>query len=147
MTSKRINKLICKMGSLFVLLAFATAACLPTLSAQELSGTKGGLQGVVTDSSGAVVPGASVTIKGSSDTRSITTNGAGHWEALDLTPGLYTISVEREGFSKTEAKAIEAQINRVEGVNLVLQAGAVAQTVQVDATTTTHRHRIYSAGV
>jgi Carboxypeptidase regulatory-like domain len=137
-TSKRINKLICKMGSLFVLLAFATAACLPThLSAQELSGTKGGLQGIVTDSSGAVVPGATVTVKGSSDTRSLTTNGAGHWEALDLTPGLYSVSVEREGFSKTETKAIEAQINRVEGVNLVLQAGAVAQTVQVDATTTT----------
>jgi hypothetical protein len=126
------------MGSLFVLLAFATAACLPThLSAQELSGTKGGLQGIVTDSSGAVVPGATVTIKGNSDTRSLTTNGAGHWEALDLTPGLYSVTVEREGFSKTEAKAIEAQINRVSGVNLVLQAGAVAQTVQVDATTTT----------
>jgi hypothetical protein len=136
-TSKRINKLICKMGSLFVLLAFATAACLPTLSAQELSGTKGGLQGIVTDSSGAVVPGAMVTVKGNSDTRSLTTNGAGHWEALDLTPGLYTVTVEREGFSKTEAKAIEAQINRVEGVNLVLQTGAVAQTVQVDATATT----------
>src|SRR5580698_2481365 len=126
------------MGSLFVLLAFATAACMHTrLSAQELSGTKGGLQGIVTDSSGAVVPGATVTVKGNSDTRSLTTNGAGHWEALDLTPGLYTVTVEREGFSKTEAKAIEAQINRVEGVNLVLQTGAVAQTVQVDATATT----------
>ncbi len=138
MTSSRINKLISKMGSLLVVLTFATAACLPTrLSAQELSGTKGGLQGVVTDSSGAVVPGATVTVTGNSDKRSITTNGAGHWEALDLTPGLYTVGVEREGFSKTEAKAIEAQINRVSGVNLVLQAGAVAQTVQVDATTTT----------
>ncbi len=109
MTSTRINKLICKMGSLFVLLAFAMAACLPTLSAQELSGTKGGLQGIVTDSSGAVVPGATVTVTGSSDSRTLTTNGAGHWEALDLTPGPYTVTVEREGFSKTVAKAIEAR--------------------------------------
>ncbi len=54
-----------------------------------------------------------------------------------MTPGPYTISVEREGFSKTEAKAIDVEINRVNGVNLVLQAGAVAQTVQVDATATT----------
>ena len=83
------------------------------------------------------MPGATITIKGNADTRSLTTNGAGHWEALDLTPGLYSVTVEREGFSKTEAKAIEAQINRVEGVNLVLQAGAVAQTVRVDGTTTT----------
>jgi hypothetical protein len=126
------------VGSLLILLAFALTACLTTrLSAQELSGTKGGLQGNVTDSSGAVVPGATVTVTGNSDTRKLTTNDSGHWEALDLTPGLYTVSVEREGFSKTVAKAIEAQINRVSGVNLVLQAGAVAQTVEVDATTTT----------
>ena len=44
--------------------------------------------------------------------------------------------MEREGFGKTEAKAIEVEINRFNGVNLVLQAGAVAQTVQVDATAT-----------
>jgi hypothetical protein len=126
------------MGSLLVLVAFAIAASLPMrLSAQELSGTKGGLQGVVTDSSGAVVPGAQVTVTGNSDTRTVTTNGAGHWELIDLTPGPYSVSVEREGFSKTVAKAIDVEINRVNGLNLVLQAGAVAQTVQVDATATT----------
>jgi hypothetical protein len=136
-TSSRINSGISKMGAILILLAFAITACLPTLSAQELSGTKGGLQGNVTDSSGAVVPGASVTVSGASDSRTVTTNENGHWEVLDLTPGPYSISVEREGFSKTMAKAIDVQINRVNGVNLALQAGAVAQTVQVDATATT----------
>jgi hypothetical protein len=127
-----------KASTLLVLLAFAILTLLPTrLAAQELSGTKGGLQGNVTDSSGAVVPGALVTVTGNSDSRKLTTNASGHWEAVDLTPGLYTISVEREGFSKTQTKGIEAVINRIQGVNLVLQAGAVAQTVQVDATATT----------
>jgi hypothetical protein len=125
------------MGAMLILLAFAIAACLPTLSAQELSGTKGGLQGNVTDTSGAVVPGATVTVSGASDSRTLTTNGSGHWEVIDLTPGPYSISVEREGFSKTVAKAIDVEINRINGVNLVLQTGAVAQTVQVDATATT----------
>jgi hypothetical protein len=134
-TSSRINSGISKMGALLILLAIT--ACLPTLSAQELSGTKGGLQGNVTDSSGAVVPGASVTLTGASDSRTLTTNGSGHWEVVDLTPGPYNITVEREGFSKTVAKAIDVEINRVNGVNLVLQTGAVAQTVQVDATATT----------
>ncbi len=60
MTSSRINSRPCKMGAFFILLAFAITAFIPTALAQELSGTKGGLQGVVTDSSGAVVPGASV---------------------------------------------------------------------------------------
>ena len=137
MTPLRINNFIPRIGTLLVLLAFTTAACLPTrLAAQELSGTKGGLQGVVTDSSGAVVPGATVTVVGASDSRKLTTDSAGHWEAIDLTPGPYTISVEREGFSKTQAKGLDAEINRIKGVNLVLQAGAVAQTVQVDATAT-----------
>ena len=53
-----------------------------------------------------------------------------------MTPGLYTVSVEREGFEKTVAKALGVEINRVNSVSLVLHAGAVAQTVQVDATTT-----------
>jgi Carboxypeptidase regulatory-like domain len=136
-TSSRINSGISRIGNLLILLAFALAACLPThLHGQELSGVKGGLQGIVTDTAGAVVPAASVTVTGNADTRHLTTNDSGHWEALDLTPGPYTISVEREGFSKTVAKAIDAEVNRVKGVNLVLQAGAVAQTVQVDATAT-----------
>jgi hypothetical protein len=125
-----------RKGSLIVLLAFAIAACLQSISAQELSGTKGGLQGVVNDSSGAVVPGAQVTVTGNSDTKAVATDNTGHWEITGLTPGPYTVSVAREGFQKTVAKAIVVEINRINSVSLVLQAGAVAQTVQVDATTT-----------
>ena len=136
MTSSRINSVFCKMGALFILLAFAITAFLSPLSAQELSATKGGLAGLVTDSSGAVVPAASVTVTGNSDTRKVNTNDAGRWEILDLTPGAYTISVEREGFSKTETKAVNVEINRVNSVNLSLKTGAVAETVQVDATAT-----------
>jgi hypothetical protein len=124
------------MGRLLLVLALAMAASLLHVSAQELSGTKGGLQGVVTDSSGAVVPSASVTVTGNSDTRSAPTDNTGHWEITGLTPGPYTVSVEREGFEKTVAKAIVVEINRINSVSLVLQAGAVAQTVQVDATAT-----------
>ncbi len=135
MTSSRINGFF-KMGALLILLAFAFTACQPTLLAQELSATKGGLAGLVTDSSGAVVPGAGVTVTGNSDTRKATTNDSGHWQVLDLTPGAYTISVEREGFSKVETKAVSVEINRVNSVNLSLKTGAVAETVQVDATAT-----------
>ncbi len=136
MTSLRINRGISKLGSLLAVLAFAITACLPTISAQELSATKGGLAGLVTDSSSAVVPGASVTVAGNADTRKATTNDSGRWEILDLTPGSYTITVEREGFSKIETKAVSVEINRVNSVNLSLKTGAVAETVQVDATAT-----------
>ncbi len=134
MTSSRFHSRPFKMGAFSILLAFAITAFLPAALAQELSGTKGGLQGVVTDSSGAVVPDAQVTVIGNVDTRTTTTGSNGHWEATSLTPGPYTVSVEREGFSKTVAKSIVAEIGRVNTVNLVLQTGAVAQTIQVDAT-------------
>jgi Carboxypeptidase regulatory-like domain len=124
------------MGSLLALLALAITPGLRTISAQELSGTKGGLQGVVTDSSGAVVPGAQVTATGNADNRTAATDTTGHWVITGLTPGAYTISVTREGFEKTMAKAITVEINRTNSLSLILQTGAVAQTVQVDATTT-----------
>ena len=135
MTSSIFINGISKVGASLILLAFAFAACLPNLSAQELSGTQGGLQGVVTDSSGAVVPDASVTVTGNVDNRKLTTNPAGHWEVTGLTPGLYTVTIEREGFSRTQTKNVEVEINRVNSLNLVLKTGAVAETVQVDATT------------
>jgi Carboxypeptidase regulatory-like domain len=134
--SFRFKRGIAKMGTLLVLMAFAITPGLRTISAQELSGTKGGLQGVVTDSSGAVVPGAQVTVTGNADNRTAATDTAGRWVITGLTPGPYTISVTREGFEKTMAKAITVEINRTNSLSLVLQTGAVAQTVQVDATTT-----------
>ena len=137
MTTLMIKRGILRMSNLLVILAIAAAACLPShLLAQELSGTKGGLAGTVTDVSGAVVPGATVTVKGNSDSRKVSTSDQGRWEILDLTPGAYVITVEREGFSKVETKSVNVEINRVNSVNLSLTAGAVAETVQVDATAT-----------
>jgi hypothetical protein len=130
------NRGISRIASLLVLVVCAMTAGLRNAPAQELSGTKGGLQGVVTDNSGAVIPGAQVTAVGNSDTRSTTTDSTGHWEVTGLTPGPYTVTVGHEGFEKTVAKALVVEINRINSVSLRLQTGAVAETVQVDATTT-----------
>src|ERR1700760_3987390 len=57
-----------KKGALFILLAFAITACVPsTLFAQELSATKGGLGGAITDKSGSAIPNARVTVAGDAD--------------------------------------------------------------------------------
>ncbi len=120
MTSSLISRFI-KAGALLAILAFAITACLPNLSAQELSATKGGLAGLVTDSSGAVVPGAGVTVTGNSDTRKANDKRHGALGSLGPDAGTYTISVEREGFSKVETKAVSVEINRVNSVNLSLE--------------------------
>lgn len=114
----------------------SAAVCFPGhLFAQELSAVKGGLGGVVTDLSGAVVPDAKVTVTGAADQRVVTTDGAGRFTATNLTPGHYTVTVEKAGFKTASAKNLEVVINHVSGVNLALQPGAVSETVEVDATT------------
>ena len=82
------------------------------------------------------MPGAKVTITGGEGARTTTTDDAGHFAMGSLTPGLYTVSVEREGFKSDQAKNLEVVINRTSTVSLTLQPGAIAETVQVDATTT-----------
>ncbi|HEY0785918.1 MAG TPA: carboxypeptidase regulatory-like domain-containing protein, partial [Acidobacteriaceae bacterium] len=130
-------KNVIQRASLALLLAFPSASLLgPGLQAQELSSTQGGLAGQITDTTGAVVPGAKVTVTGSEGARTTTTDGAGHFAVGSLTPGRYTVTVEMTGFKSEEAKNLEVVINRLSSVSLTLQAGAVAETVEVTATTT-----------
>lgn len=133
MPSSRINSCISRMSVLLIILAFGITACLPTLTAQELSGTQGGLSGAVTDNSGAAVPGAKVTLLGSSDKRVVTTDSAGRYIATGLTPGLYTVTVEMTAFKSTQVKNVEVFINKISSLNLSLQVGQVSETVEVNA--------------
>jgi hypothetical protein len=104
-----------------------------TLAAQELSSVKGGLGGVVTDSTGAVIPGAKVTISGDADNREAVTDENGRFTVTGLTPGQYKVKVEKEGFSATEAKNVEVVINRISSLDLRLTTGTVSQTIEVSS--------------
>lgn len=121
------------MGAFFILLAFAITACMPTLSAQELSATQGGLSGGVTDKSGAVVPNAKVTLLGASDKRTVTVDSTGRYVVTGLTPGLYTVTAEAEGFKSTQVKGVEVFINKISSLSLSLEVGAVSETVEVNS--------------
>ena len=60
----------------------------------------GGITGIVTDSAGAVVPSASVTItnKGTSETRQSVTDDVGRYSVQQLLPGTYSVTVTANGF-------------------------------------------------
>ena len=117
-------------------LALTATASLPTyLHGQQLSATKGGLGGVITDKSGAIIPDAKVTVTGALDRRVVTTDSSGRFTASDLTPGMYTIEVEKTGFQSQTAKNLEVVINKTQSVNFSLATGNVAETVEVNATT------------
>lgn len=95
--------------------------------------TTGTITGVVTDPSGAVVPGVSVVATddatGVKTTAVCTTDGV--YTVLYLTPGTYTVNFEKAGFKKFIRKGIVVQLSQVARVNARLELGSTTQAVTV----------------
>lgn len=119
------------------LLLFTTALLLlaaPQASAQNLYGT---IRGTVVDPSGAVVPGATVTLTnaGTGITKSLTTGADGTFEFVNLlAPGDYDVNVTKTGFRAFTSQNIRLNVNQVFVVSAALEVGNVSQTVTVEAT-------------
>jgi hypothetical protein len=115
------------------ILFLALAAGPLTVAAQEARGT---ITGTIRDSSGGVIPGATVTItnKDMGTTISIVTNEVGFFQAPYLIPGTYLVNAELQGFRKA-AREVEVRIaDRLE-VDLSLAAGETIESVTVTADT------------
>jgi hypothetical protein len=112
---------------LIVLFAILSAA---GLSAQTYQGR---ILGLVTDSSGAVVPGARVTITNISTgvSRSIVTTSSGEYAAPNLEPAPYIVTVEAAGFEKFRRTGLRLEVAQDVRVDAVLHAGSVNTTVTV----------------
>ncbi len=117
-------------------IALLIVAVLVTFSlsafAQE-SSVKGNLSGTVYDSTGAVVAGAKVTMSGPIGAKQVDTDNQGAFMFPLLTPGFYTVKVEKQGFKATETKGIEIVTNKTVAVRLTLEPGAVSEVVEVSA--------------
>lgn len=100
---------------------------------QDMSSITGGLSGAVTDPSGAVVPGATVTLKGPQGSTRLTTDKLGRWSASTLRPGFYDVAVEKPGFNSVQAMHSEVTVNSSSTLNLTLNVGNVSQTVEVNS--------------
>ena len=96
-------------------------------------GNLGRIMGTVTDQSGGVVAGATVTVldvaRGLS--RTLTTDDAGEYNAPNLTPGSFTVRGEAKGFKKIERQGVDVGVGKEVRVDLVLQPGEQEQTVTV----------------
>lgn len=125
MNSSRTVLKIVLTTSLFFLLSLPVCA-------QEF---RGSISGKVTEASGAAVPNASVTIKNSATNSSATTttNETGDFTVLYLTPGQYKVSVEAKGFKKAVREDIEVRVGDRLALDLQLEVGGVAETVNVTA--------------
>jgi outer membrane receptor protein involved in Fe transport len=98
---------------------------------------KAGVQGTVTDSSGGLVPEAQVTLTNNetSKSQSTTASGDGFYRILGLPAGSYTLTAEKAGFKKQVFDTVVVSAEATQGIDIVLSAGDVAETVTVTATT------------
>ena len=117
-----------------VLLLVVGAGSFLTLWAQSTS--TGTVAGAVTDSSGAVVSGANVTLTDTSTNivRTATTNAAGRYTYVDVNPGIYNIAVSKPGFSTTKTDSQEVKVGASVTLNMTLQVGGTNVVVEVQAT-------------
>lgn len=109
------------------------ASLIPALSQDQTSIT-GGLSGSVVDATGAVVPGANVTLVGPQGTTRLVTDKIGRYTAGGLRPGFYDVTVEKLGFDKVQAKHSEITVNSTSTLNLTLTVGNVDTVVEVTST-------------
>ncbi|MGB6975670.1 MAG: TonB-dependent receptor [Terracidiphilus sp.] len=123
-------------------LTFATtfAGCLAALllalcglPAQAQFGSS--LSGTVLDPSGAVIPGATVTLTNNAtqQTLTVTTNATGAYHFAELPPGTYSLVVTASGFKKHDISNVSLAAETPRDVNVSLEAGGAVETVTVNA--------------
>ena len=135
MDAKRARNLEDRMGQSKIglrlgPLVFAGLALFPwPASAQTI-----GIAGVVTDATGAVLPGATVEAASPAlieKVRSVVTNEQGLYSILDLRPGVYTVTFTLSGFTTVKREGIELTGSFTATVNAEMRVGSVEETITV----------------
>src|SRR5689334_19759095 len=115
------------------LLAFLLCLSLFAPARARAQAVYGSISGTITDASGALVPGASVTItsvaRQTSDT--VTTNDQGFYTKERLVPGVYEVKVELQGFKSAVYPDIRVSVDSNTPLNVKLELGQVSEAVTV----------------
>ena len=99
-----------------------------SLFAQTTTGT---LRGTVRDTSGAVLPGATVEVTGAAGTQTTVADTNGLYRFQALTPGVYTLKATLDGFKAIVMEGLQVEVGRTFDVDLHFEVGAVAETITV----------------
>lgn len=96
------------------------------------------LRGVVTDQTGAVIPGAvvSMTNSGTGFKRQALTGEDGVYQFLQVPPGTYQVTVEKAGFTTVSRDTVQLQVNTPGTLDLRMEVGATSDVVNVEADAT-----------
>ena len=114
---------------------FAIFALLNITAAGSAQTFRGGISGIVTDQSGAIVAGAQVKANNEETGLNYTTtsSSAGEFTFADLPPGSYTVVVSQNGFSTVTTNGVRVSAGSIYSLPIKLAVGQVASTVEVSA--------------
>ena len=94
---------------------------------------RAGVQGTISDSNGALVPDAKVTLKDLETGKIQETNssGEGFYRILGLAPGRYELTVEKAGYKKSVSERVTINAENVQGVDVILEIGEITAVVTI----------------
>ena len=121
----------------FTMFTVLTVGLLASSSLPAIAQVAGAtLSGLITDSSGADIANASVSIKnlGTGEVRQVPTNGDGFYSAPNLLPGQYEVTVKAQGFATFVQKGITLTVGAQQALNLSMKPGEVKELVEVTTT-------------
>src|ERR1035437_6842576 len=120
-------------GVATILLGLAICLGWATLQAVAQTGGDGAIAGTVTDSMGAVIPGASITAinNGTNVATTRPTTSAGYYTLSPLIPGTYTVTATASGFQGFKQENMVVDAMHTSGLNIVMKPGSQSMTVTV----------------
>ena len=126
------------MRSVLRLASAAILSLLCAISVFAQASQTGGITGVVSDASGALVSGATIDVINESTGKSVrtaTTAGDGGYSITLLTPGPYRLEITAPNFKKAIVMAVQVRIGETSRQDVTLEAGRIEETVNVEAGT------------
>jgi hypothetical protein len=130
---KRSVSLLWFLGKSFLLVATLNLfLALPAARAQRSTAS---INGTVKDSTGAVVPGATVTLTNTATNvvQTAVSNATGDYVILNILPGQYTLKASKEGFEAVTQAEFALDVNQTTTFDFTLKVGSSMQTVTVQA--------------
>jgi hypothetical protein len=126
----RFNRI--RLG-LFASALFILALCSSSVVVNAQTYTEGAIAGTVFDSTGAVLPGASISIvnNGTNAQISLKSDASGYYKAPQLAPGNYTVTVAGPGFETFKEVSVIVEVNEVTEVSPHMVTGAATTNVEV----------------
>ena len=119
-----------KLFSVFAVLLLLVVFLPVSAEAQTAS-----ITGTVSDSTGAVIPGAEVSAqnKTTNASRTAATDGSGTYRITNLAPGIYGVVIEKSGFKAMEYSRVELTVDQVQSLDATLSPSSLAEKVTITA--------------